>query len=106
MNRVKAVEVDPPHNNILAAGEFYFINRDGVKRVGIIHSCPCGCTGLSAIFFRGMGAGQQEWDVTGEWPNVTLSPSIGIRYDGKGCTGPNGGYHWHGYLRNGWFEEC
>jgi hypothetical protein len=101
-----AVQVEPRDNDSLAAGEFYFIHHgDDGENSGIIHACPCGCGGRSALFFRGKGHGNQEWEVTGEWPKVTLSPSIGIRYDGAG-NGSSSGYHWHGYLRNGIFEEC
>ena len=74
------------------------------RRVGIEHGCPCGCGGITALFFRGTRAdGNPKWDVSGEWPKVTLSPSIGIKYDGAG-NGPTL-YHWHGYLENGVFVE-
>lgn len=106
-----AQEVDPPtgwQQLRLGAGEFYFIHYtdDPGTPCGIIHGCPCGCGGTSALHFRGLGRGRAEWDVVaGRWPTVTLSPSIGIRYDGDGQAMPDGHYHWHGYLREGWFEE-
>ena len=51
------------------------------------------------MWFKGLAdAGGPEWSVTGEWPKVTLSPSIGF---GK----LNGSYHWHGFLENGVFVE-
>lgn len=37
------------------------------------------------------------WTRTGEAPNVTVSPSIRIR---------TGGAEYHGFLRDGWLEEC
>lgn len=40
------------------------------------------------------------WTRTGEPPNVTAHPSIGA---GKG---EKDGYKYHGWLRNGWLEEC
>lgn len=104
-DRIAAKEIGPTAKDKISAGEFYFIHRDGL-RVGIIHACPCGCGGRSAIFFRGLGSGQQEWDVSGSWPEVTLSPSIGIRYDGNGNSPGAGQYHWHGYLKGGVFEKC
>lgn len=76
-------------------------------RVGIIHACPCGCGAHGAIWFRGKslngdgGSPEHEWDVVGEWPKVTLSPSIGFA---KSIS--TGQYHWHGFLKNGVFEEC
>ena len=45
-------------------------------------------------------AGGPEWDVTGAWPKVTLSPSIGFAKDGA-----TGQFHWHGYLEDGMFVE-
>jgi hypothetical protein len=65
---------------------------------GICHACPCGCGVATILFFRGRGVnGADEWDVTGEWPKVTLKPSIGI--------GVLPSWHWHGYLENGVFVE-
>jgi hypothetical protein len=69
---------------------------------GMIHGCPCGCGSWSGIWFKGKGRGRAEWTVTGAWPKATLTPSIGIHHPGGG----QGGYHWHGYLRAGVFEEC
>lgn len=81
-------------------GACQFIRTFGTEdRIGIIHACPCGCGGRSAMYFRGKGGGSQEWDVEGEWPNVTCKPSVGI----KPIT--NGAYHWHGFLKKGVFVE-
>ena len=98
------VEKDPEDKNVGQPGAYYFLTYDKPQNVGILHGCPCGCGGRSIIFFRGLGSGHQEWNVTGEWPKVTLTPSIGIRYDGQG-NAPVSGYHWHGYLENGVFVE-
>jgi len=72
------------------------------EKIGIQHSCPCGCGMRSAMWFAGTEtkhAGGPEWSASGEWPKVTLSPSIGINpKDEKG-------YHWHGYLTNGVWTE-
>jgi hypothetical protein len=95
---IKAVEVQVDAE--MVPGGYQFLHRDGV-RVGIVHGCPCGCGRKTSIKFRGSGLGGDEWDVKGDWPNVTLSPSIGI---GKG-QGPNGGYHWHGFLEDGFWNE-
>lgn len=101
----RAFEVtgDDPREKQAAPGAYKFMySADGQRKIGIIHACPCGCGGRSAMWFEGMGqyhAGGPEWKVTGEWPNVTLSPSIGIGRK------PEGGYHWHGYLENGVFVE-
>lgn len=105
----KLVLRDPPDDDVLAPGEAYFVRRD--DREGpdaLLHSCPCGCGSRSLIWFRGRsgGLGRPEWDVVGAWPNVTLTPSIGITFDSRGLAPLGGGFHWHGYLRSGVFEEC
>lgn len=93
-----AFEADATSSEQYSPGAYVFLYR-GDERIGIKHACPCGCRTASALFFRGKGDGRPEWDVVGEWPKVTLSPSIGIK--------PlvNGVYHWHGYLENGIFVE-
>jgi hypothetical protein len=104
--RAFEVEADDGGRNISQPGAYHFLHYENPEvNIGIIHGCPCGCGESAALFFRGLSRGQQEWDVLGEWPNVTLFPSIGIRY-GRGTDPSGGGYHWHGYLRNGVFEEC
>lgn len=69
---------------------------------GMIHGCPCGCGIWSGTWFAGRGRGRPEWTVTGEWPKATMTPSIGIHHAKVG----EPGYHWHGFLRAGVFEEC
>lgn len=87
----------------LDPGECYFLfhadEPEPRQPAGIVHACPCGCGARSAIWFRGRGRGRAEWDVVGDWPKVTLRPSIGIKpvIDGR--------YHWHGYLEAGVFVE-
>lgn len=72
--------------------------------VGFNHSCPCGCGQWSFIRLNAEGwapgAGQIWTLKSGDDLHMTLSPSIGIHPI------TNGSYHWHGYLRNGVFEEC
>ena len=90
----------------LPAGAYYFMYawKNGVRTdeaVGFIHGCPCGCGCRSAMWFEGHeNAGGPKWSVTGEWPKVTMMPSIGIACDKK-----TGKFHWHGYLENGVFIE-
>jgi hypothetical protein len=71
--------------------------------VGFEHACPCGCGKLSFIRLNAEGWAPgtvPTWQRTGDDLHMTLTPSIGIK--------PlvNGQYHWHGYLREGIFEEC
>lgn len=100
------VERDSADLEVGKPGAYYFLHFDDpAEKVGILHGCPCGCGGRSTLFFSGVGRGGNEWTVTGQWPKVTLSPSIGIKYDHLGQRPPGGGYHWHGYLENGIFVE-
>lgn len=109
MSNAVAFEVQPGDPRERDPGAYYFVIHPTTKeRLGITHACPCGCRGLSLCWFRGKGPvnGDAEWDVIGEWPKVTMNPSIGVKYDGRTGQKPPTGYHWHGYLRNGVFEEC
>ncbi len=79
--------------------------------VGIVHACPCGCGNQTLLWFKGKapanpgGPPRPEWTVEGEWPKVSLTPSIGAK---KGTEDGQDGrpYHWHGYLTKGVFTEC
>ena len=98
---VKAFEVVGEQHSPEARkpGAFVFMLNQSQERMGIIHACPCGCSMQGAMWFRGKAdAGGAEWDVSGEWPNVTMSPSIGFAKDSA-----TNQYHWHGYLERGWF---
>jgi hypothetical protein len=71
--------------------------------MGMVHACPCGCGGYSFMAFEAYGFkefwGPQPKDGD-DFAKMTLTPSIGFMRQ------PDGSYHWHGYLRNGVFEEC
>jgi len=82
-------------------GAYWFVTGpNGKEKAGIVHTCPCGCGLHGTLMFRDSGSQYAEWDLTGEWPKATATPSIGF----KRIVG--GGYHWHGFLRAGVFEEC
>ncbi len=74
-------------------GAYRFWEGDGKR--GITFGCPCGCGARYSMQYDPPG-----WVVTGEWPKVTATPSLGLR------TIEESGYHWHGFLKNGIFEEC
>lgn len=100
-----AYEVEEISFNHAPAGSYQFFKRSGDPegtRRGIIHACPCGCGMLGSLYFAGQNPGGAEWNVEGEWPKVSLTPSIGFYGQNK----RDQGFHWHGYLRNGIFEEC
>lgn len=72
--------------------------------VGFNHACPCGCGMWSFIRLNAEGWAPGTvpiWQRTGDDLHMTLTPSIGIRPQDA-----QGRYHWHGFLRNGVFEEC
>lgn len=74
------------------AFEFYVDHgRDG-DVAGMIYCCPCGCGVTGALAFRPRPSPSWEWDGNREAP--TLSPSV--HHVG----------HWHGWLRNGIWENC
>lgn len=92
--------------NVGRPGACHIAARGEIKQAAVIHGCPCGCGGVSSFYLEGGGNGRPEHRVTeGVWPKVTVSPSIGIKYDVGGMPGRDGGYHWHGYLRDGVFVE-
>ncbi len=101
---VKAFEVsDKSHPDAKKAGAYWFMimpsgQKDAGTIIGIQHACPCGCGLKSVLFFKSYTE-DDGWTVENPFPNATLSPSIGM------FRGQNP-YHWHGFLRNGIFEEC
>jgi len=68
-----------------------FFNED---RTHMTFACPCDCGAIGAI-----SIGPGKWTLS-ETPKLNATPSIGFSSNG------NGSYHWHGYLRDGVFEEC
>lgn len=72
--------------------------------MGMNHCCPCGCGNWSFMRFEAYGFpnfwGPQPKDGD-DLTKLTLTPSIGIHPLADG-----GAYHWHGFLRDGVFEEC
>ena len=90
------------HDELHKPGAYRFTAYEG-RRVGIRFGCPCGCGQIGLVYFKGKGFDGPEWDVSGEWPKATLSPSIGF----YGSNNPRTqGHHWHGFLRAGVFESC
>lgn len=86
-------------------GAFYYLKNDTGAEVGIVHSCPCGCRQLSAVYFP-PSTNRVLWQRSGTQDKPTVSPSIGIFPSLKGCSMADGKYHWHGYLRNGVWESA
>lgn len=86
------------------AGAIQFVRSGNSEKVaGFNHCCPCGCGKWSFIRLNPevWAPGTETfWTREGDDLHMTCSPSIGIK------PLENGQYHWHGYLRNGVFEEC
>ena len=87
------------------AGAIVFVRSDKIgQQAGFSHACPCGCGKWSFIRLdpEAWAPGTIPfWTRTGDDLHMTLLPSIGIKPQDAA-----GNYHWHGYLRNGVFEEC
>lgn len=89
------------------AGAIHFVygwdesNKDSI--IGMRHCCPCGCGDWGWMTFEAYGF-KEFWGPQpkkdDDLAKLTLTPSIGFRRL------PDGGYHWHGYLKAGVFEEC
>jgi Family of unknown function (DUF6527) len=71
-------------------------------RTGIHFGCPCGCGTIGGIEFKRVGL--NGWEIFGTWPNATARPSIGFSGDWDSPKRSDG-YHWHGYITDGMFEE-
>lgn len=85
------------------AGHAVF-DRDGTGAVTRLQfGCPCGCCAHYGASF-----GPNKWSFDGNEQKPTVTPSLGCYPTGKkaAAVGPDGTYHWHGFLRNGVFEEC
>lgn len=100
---------DLPSDMRLKPGAIQFVTRameGGLPGpvVGFNHACPCGCGKRSFIRLNPEywePGTLPMWTRTGDDLHMTLTPSIGIRPQDA-----TGAYHWHGFLKNGIFEEC
>lgn len=78
------------------AGSYDFVpSFDDPK--GMRFFCPCGCGGESYMAFSNSGSPHPVWAWDGNKKKPTLSPSV--FNTGMPCK-------WHGFLRNGKWEEC
>jgi hypothetical protein len=86
----------------------FTLHPDSKEIVGFSHCCPCGCGRWSFVRLNPEAWAPEDrtpmWTRTGDDQHMTLKPSIGIHHQGADQGKP--GYHWHGYLTNGVFEEC
>lgn len=64
---------------------------------------------LSGMTFVRTPAGVADittWVITGEIPRLTASPSIWVRAPEWHSDGSVSEHSWHGWLRDGFLEEC
>ena len=84
-------------------GAFYYVTRHG-KRVGMTHSCPCGCGTLGYLNF---GENRKpRWTLTGPEDAPTFEPSVAMAASADDTNVRYDGCHWHGYLRDGLWNSC
>lgn len=91
------------------AGHTALCRNDAGTVIGLIFGCPCGCGahygGGNCFVDKGKGAwnfdgNEQKPTVTGSWGCYPTHRDPAVSSVGAG------GYHWHGFLRAGVFEEC
>lgn len=70
--------------------------------VRLMFGCPCGCL---ATYGAGFRTPHGSWIFDGNEESPSVSPSLGC-YAVENGVGPDGVFHWHGFLRCGVFEEC
>lgn len=101
-NAVAVVVDDLPHD--APAGHLRYRRDDDGAIVGILFGCPCGC----GAHFGARFVGTAPWSFDGNLDRPTVEPSLGCYPAGRRAAnvGPDGVYHWHGFLRAGVFEEC
>lgn len=96
-------------------GAFRWTGLYGVEgdHFGMNFKCPCGCGAVHGVGFDNRPAdwvakdrSRPTWHWDGNKEKPTLSPSLGLHRSHDGQTIGADGYHWHGFLKAGVFEEC
>lgn len=89
--------VDLPESPNVPAGAFTYYTDDRGAIRGMIYACPCGCGNCGLLRFRPVAPadhGCASWEWNGNKETPTLSPSV--HHVG----------HWHGWLREGRWEQA
>ena len=78
-------------------GSFHLAPRQAVGLFEFIYLCPCGC-GIENQLLIGKGhkpgVARPSWNWNGSASSPNLTPSV------------NHVDHWHGWLRDGYWEVC
>lgn len=85
------------------AGHTEFRRNESDQIVRMAFGCPCGCGRAYGASFDKADRG---WTFDGNVEKPTVTPSLGCYPAGDSKVGPDGVYHWHGFLKAGVFEEC
>jgi hypothetical protein len=111
-----AVHVDDIIHDSNAGGSFRWTTLYQVEGgpYGMTFRCPCGCGAMHGVGFDNRPSDwggeaekkQPRWHWDGNKEKPTLTPSLGLRKCRDDQTVGADGYHWHGFLRAGVFEEC
>jgi hypothetical protein len=88
------------------AGHLKWVRNERGEIAGCHYGCPCGCGAVHGAYFGNMPGHTHPWSWDGNTESPTINPSLGLNVSHRNEVGPDGRYHWHGFLRNGVFEEC
>lgn len=81
------------------AGHAVYHRNADRQVIALTFGCPCGC----GAHHGGRFTGPNPWGFDGNEGKPTVTGSFGCR---GGPVGPDGVYHWHGFLTAGVFKEC
>ncbi len=71
--------------------------------IALSFGCPCGC----GAHHGGRFTGPNPWGFDGNEQRPTVTGSFGCYPSYRDeSIGPDGKYHWHGFLKDGVYEEC
>lgn len=79
---------------------------DDAPPSGMNFKCPCGCGSIHGARFRSVEPSAAVWTWDGNREKPTVAPSLGLHPSHEGHSVGADGYHWHGFLKAGVFEEC
>lgn len=85
------------------AGHTMFHRHDDGTVLGLTFGCPCGCGAHHGGRFVGI---EKPWGFDGNVEKPTVTGSFGCHKSYRDQAVGSDGYHWHGFLRAGVFEEC
>ena len=88
---------------VAPAGHTMFHRHDNGTVLGLTFGCPCGCGAHHGGRFVGI---EKPWGFDGNLTKPTVTGSFGCHASHRNESVGADGYHWHGFLKAGVFEEC